>query len=522
MTDQSKQAQASPVLLLAVLIEAPRVVELLSDADARSLAASSPAALNAVLRTRLLRVLARHVTPGKEPAAAWLGFRSVSMATSADEARALFEAAKRRFGTSDPVKWNPHFTTPLARTSETLLLLDASRETAAGPIHARKLHLCGCVNTKGGACEAAQELPAAAANMRKLLNHDGVRASLRKLEVCCLDNNLDSILGALPSVRGIKELELEGSAVGGHEALLAAGLEQLSLQAFTLVECGIGEAGLEVVLRGLVASQHLVHMDVSSNRICDGGAGALAAALGSLPHLQRLSVARCEMFPGGVRALAAAVERHGALEVVNVSGNCVGAEGLRGLCAAVEGCATLRELGLVKTCIGGPGEDAKLVARMVRAGRLQTLRLGMNHFTDGNGRVIAAAVLRDTALRTLGLEGSDLADDAAAVLADVIRVHPRLEALSLAGGKITDVGARAFADAFGEMKSTPLRRFALFANPLSMSAAVQLGRAHGANPALEDMELAMECPADSDHEDSDSEVSSEDSSSYDDSEDEGV
>ncbi|CAG9460642.1 unnamed protein product [Pedinophyceae sp. YPF-701] len=485
---------ATAALFHRVLRETPLIVAGLGKRDLLSLAASSPPALETVLKHRvcclevtrfgpLLKLLAKHADPDGDYRSLLCYEPTGLMYVAPSEARRLLLAEARRALKS---RFYNESVLP-ARVVETLSLLNASLETPR-PLRVTRIKLCSGTYF----CTAStREVAGTAAAVRQLMAHPTVKDSLTMVRACCFRSNLralDPFGGAFTPP--LDTFEFDECCLAGQEAWLADSLRSFAVKSLVLGSCSLYGNGVGVVLQALrTTARHMVVLDLDCNPFGDVGARELASALGALERLERLQVGSCHIRPEGVRVLAAAVKAHPALQRLAVSHNHVGHAGVVALRTAVVGCGTLSNLELNDAQIG-EGESLMLTGILLQ-GSLKQLSLAFNHLGDVGAAAVAKALVRNTSLERLNLTKTGVGDDAACLFGDAIQAHPRLQELDLKANEITDRGAKGLAAGLaGARPSTCLRLLQLDVNDIGGDGMSAIQDAHRKNPALRHLEVS--------------------------------
>eukprot|EP00760_Papus_ankaliazontas_P038935 PhM_4_TR9423/c0_g1_i1/m.67352 len=165
-------------------------------------------------------------------------------------------------------------------------------------------------------------------------------------------------------------------------------LPTTNLTTLKLPENRIDDNLLRGILSGLVKNTTVTHIDLSHNKIEDGGAKVLATILMRSEPPQQL-------------------------KILNLSDNLIRSAGAVDLGRAIE-----------------------------NNSKLTHLHLKLNRFGDDGGRVFAEALRVNTTLKVLDLDHNDLGSDTARVLAEALKANAKLVTLNLSGNDFQEEGGR--------------------------------------------------------------------------------
>ncbi len=271
-----------------------------------------------------------------------------------------------------------------------------------------------------------------------------------------------------------------------------------SLKSFCVGHKDLGDAGLEPLQAGLVASKiavldlelkglglngahclsrishshpHLKDLRLSRNKLCDE---SLRVLVGGLQHslLEFLDLRENEFGELGVRALAEFVQSPTcSLQKLLLCGNALGARGAAAVAEAITPASTLEELLLEGTGCGDEGAVV-LAAALGRSSRLRTLVLNECGITAAGALALAEGLSKTSSLTTLRLNNNpNVGDEGCRAL------------VSLPGStvRILDVGRCGLSSAVLSscIGDTPVTHICLFGNRLAPGLEEAL-----ADPAL--------------------------------------
>jgi len=238
---------------------------------------------------------------------------------------------------------------------------------------------------------------------------------------------------ALAKISTLTSLDLSSNKVRDVGArAIAENLTQL--QKLNLESNNVGDAGARVIAEHLTQLQEL---DLSYNDVGVEGARAIAK---HLAQLKTLDLKSNSMWSEGARAIA---EHLTQLKELNLENNYVGDEGAR---AIAEHLTQLQTLNLYNNNVGDAG--ARILAQ--RMTQLQRLNLGWNDVGDAGARAIAEKL---TQLTTLSLWGNDVGVGGARAIAANLT---QLKELDLGRNNVGDAGARTIAEHLTQLQTLNL------------------------------------------------------------------
>lgn len=258
----------------------------------------------------------------------------------------------------------------------------------------------------------------------------------------------------------------------------------------------IEDAGIVKLAQVLPKSMHVQIMNLSTNRLTDVAAEALAAALPST-KLKVLLLERNSLTAVGVAALAKALPP--TLIKLALGRNTVGLEGARALADSVvqlhtlilgfsqlnpEGAQALTPILSKVTVLDVSGnhlgaQGCSFLADKLEGSTLETLKLESNGVGDSGAKALAAALGRSTKLQMLEVRRNSVTDVGAEHLALGLEKNRTLRHLDLFDNSITDVGASRLLAAARKVKQSGsmLSKLDLEINDVSSSITTQIAEA---------------------------------------------
>lgn len=300
--------------------------------------------------------------------------------------------------------------------------------------------------------------------------------------------DLDALASALSCMPKLNYLRLNHCQPFGTPgvAALSGLLRTTTLRELTLTSCDINAACALAVL----GSPLLEMLDVSRNRGLREDTGELGAAVGAHRTLRALALDRCDLSAATVASLGDALERSKSLRELSLSDSPSFRRGAERFFQGLERNTSLLDLALDRCAMGAACTRAAMRA-VSRQGRLKRLSLANNELLDDGAAVVAAMLARKTcSLLYLNLESNGILGPGGIALAEAIGRNASLTALKLSENSCgVPAAAKALAAGLGANKS--LRHLELRWWSLSGGSLAALGRAVGAHPALEALDLSF-------------------------------
>ena len=250
--------------------------------------------------------------------------------------------------------------------------------------------------------------------------------------------------------------------------LLAVGATHVDLSGTRPGSTMLGSSGVVLMCEQLRGDTSIQSLDLSSNNIRAGGAGALATALVANRTLRSLELAH----------------------------NCLLGSGAKTLAAVFHGGASLTRLGLRANGVGAGGAAALATALQAQGCSLTSLNLRENNLMACGAASLAAALTTNTSLLSLDLSENLLKEAGAAALAEALTRNTALTSLSLQYNGVR-TAASALADA---LAGSGARRGALLTldvrhNEIGPAEASSFAAALVTNTALLVLELGLDAAA---------------------------
>lgn len=262
--------------------------------------------------------------------------------------------------------------------------------------------------------------------------------SLNKLGPC----SAEQLASVLARCSCLQHLDLSTNYLGPHGAgHLAGALEgSTALTSLNLSDNGLGRVGSSHIAELLPRCSALRQLNMKNNAI-----GALAGELRTA-HLVHLDLSGNRLRDDGAAILADHTHMSWAqhLQALNLSCNGIGSDGATRLSDALAGCGCLGSLDLSENCLGAAGVGA-VGALAAHKPPLARLALAFCAPRDEGARLLAEGlqVGQQTSLTWLSLRGCGIGDAGVSVLLGALRALKNLKHLDLARNLVRDPGARA-------------------------------------------------------------------------------
>lgn len=262
-------------------------------------------------------------------------------------------------------------------------------------------------------------------------------------------------------------VQTSNKRLGDAGAYLACGFvarHGARLHVVKLADCDLGDAGAEAVagLVGGIAGPCVKELNLSSNRIGDRGARAIADALRTADVLERLILDRNRIGRSGAEALAKRVLRSEVRDLVlgsHLGGNpAIGDAGAEALAAALDDRMQRLQANregrlsyLSLECCGIGDQGAMAIAANLPGSAIVTLCLARGAITDGVAAVLLGSL--PVTARAMDLAGNQLTDSAAIVAASTLSLRPQL-AISVAQNQLSSAMQQLLQEEHGTRMRT--------------------------------------------------------------------
>ena len=269
-------------------------------------------------------------------------------------------------------------------------------------------------------------------------------------------------------------------------ATLSGLLSTTTLRNLTLMACDIDVTHAVAAL----GAPRLESLDLKLNRQLREDTGALGAAVGAHPTLRTLSLDYCDLSAATVASLGDALDTTNTLTELTLCDTPSFRRGAERFFAGLERNSSLRDLTLDRCAMGAACTRAAMRA-VSRQGHLQRLSLASNELLDDGAAAVAAMLARKTcSLQHLDLESNGILGPGGIALSEAIGRNTSLTTLKLSENSC-GVPPAAKALAAGLVANKSLRHLELRWWSLSGGSLAALGRAVGAHPALEVLDLSF-------------------------------
>ncbi|XP_048051941.1 NACHT, LRR and PYD domains-containing protein 12-like isoform X4 [Megalobrama amblycephala] len=260
-----------------------------------------------------------------------------------------------------------------------------------------------------------------------------------------------ALASALRSNSHLRELNLSLNKIGdGGLMLLSDELKDphCKLEKLTLRDCNITAEGCAALTSALRSNSHLRELDLSGNKIGDKGLTLLSDGLKDPQcKLEKLTLFECNIIDEGVAALTSALRSNSHLRELVLTGNKIGDEGLMLLSDGLKDPhCKLEKLRLDNCNITAEG-CAALTSALRSNSHLRELDLYENKIGD-KGLKLLSDGLKDPhcKLEKLMLWYCDITAESCAALASALRSNSHLRELDLTENKIGGQGLMLLSD----------------------------------------------------------------------------
>jgi hypothetical protein len=199
-----------------------------------------------------------------------------------------------------------------------------------------------------------------------------------------------AMLATAPAL-AVLDISVNGLGDDGARALAAGVAASTTLVALHARACKIGPAGMCDLAAGVGASRTLTTLDVRNNHIGDAGASALARAMTAGGTLTTVDAGFNAIGIDGAVALANAMATHSVAMVnLDVCGNKICDGGAQALAMALVACRTLATLDVGLNRIGPDGVQA-LAAGAGASRTLVSLQMSFSDVNDAGAKALVQA-----------------------------------------------------------------------------------------------------------------------------------
>ena len=192
--------------------------------------------------------------------------------------------------------------------------------------------------------------------------------------------------------------------------------QNTTLKRLLLHNCDIATLSAESLAKGLVANQHMVELDISSNEVCDDGIQHLTHALKVNQGLKKVCLNSTGFTSHSAESLAVALATNIYLEELDIGHNALCNDGIQHLEHALK----------------------------VNKG-LKKLDLNHCHLTSQGAVSLANAISANEHLEELNISKNALCDDGIQHLAQALQVNQCLKVLYICNSSMTDMGLEHLA-----------------------------------------------------------------------------
>ncbi|XP_055993226.1 NACHT, LRR and PYD domains-containing protein 12 [Sorex fumeus] len=261
----------------------------------------------------------------------------------------------------------------------------------------------------------------------------------------------EQLAEALSTNPGLLELALYRTALGNQGVrLLCQGVRHPScrLQNLRLKRCGLPAAACQDLAAALVANNHLLRVDLSSNGLGLAGAKLLCEGLRHPScRLQMLQLRKCQLEAEACLEVASVLSTSRHLLELDLTGNPLKDSGLQLLCPGLRHPLCRLRILWLKICHLTAAACEDLASVLGASPSLVELDLSLNELGDPGVLLLCEGLKHPQCrLQTLRLGICRLGSEACGGLAAVLQVNPHLREMDLSFNDLGNEGLRLLSD----------------------------------------------------------------------------
>ncbi|XP_048036225.1 NACHT, LRR and PYD domains-containing protein 12-like isoform X1 [Megalobrama amblycephala] len=285
--------------------------------------------------------------------------------------------------------------------------------------------------------------------LQKLLPVVEASRSAELSDCCITDEGCAALTSALRSNSHLRELDLSENKLGdGGLMLLSDGLKnpQCKLEKLRLNKSGVTAEGCAALASALRSNSHLRELDLTENKIGDGGLTLLSDGLKD-PHckLEKLTLWNCNITDEGCAALASALRSNSHLRELDLTENKLGCRGLTLLSDGLKDPhSKLEKLKLYDCGITAEG-GAALATTLRSNSHLRELDLTWNKIGGGGLILLSDGLDPQCKLEKLMLRYCNITTVGCAALASALRSNSHLQELDLSGNNLRHASVKSLS-----------------------------------------------------------------------------
>ncbi|ROJ33222.1 NACHT, LRR and PYD domains-containing protein 3 [Anabarilius grahami] len=285
--------------------------------------------------------------------------------------------------------------------------------------------------------------------LQKLLPVVEASRSAELSDCCITDEGCAALASALRSNSHLRELDLTENKLGdGGLTLLSDGLKDphCKLEKLRLNKSGVTAEGCAALASALRSNSHLRELDLTENKIGDGGLTLLSDGLKD-PHckLEKLTLWNCNITDEGCAALASALRSNSHLRELDLTENKLGDGGLTLLSDGLKDPHSKLEKLKLYDC-GVTAEGGAALATILRSNsHLRELDLTWNKIGGGGLILLSDGLDPHCNLEKLRLRYCNITAVGCATLALALRSNSHLQELDLSGNNLRHASVKSLS-----------------------------------------------------------------------------
>ena len=257
-----------------------------------------------------------------------------------------------------------------------------------------------------------------------VLDHNPMLQELSIHSLSLYPEEVTVLLEGMKNLKNLTELDISSNKISNEaaEALASILSCNISLQTLKIEGCSLQTEGAVDIFNAITTHSHLTYLDISYNGISNEAAKALASILSCNISLQTLKIERCSLQTEGAVDIFNATTTHSHLTYLDISSNNISNEAAKALASILSCNISLQTLKIERCSLQTEGA-VDIFNAITTHSRLTYLDISSNDISNEAAKALASILSCNISLQMLKIKNCSLQTEGAVDIFNAITTH---------------------------------------------------------------------------------------------------